>query len=137
MRHRHDALTAAAYLPIDGSAVPSGPTRSRPHHDSHECGRRTRESAVTWFPLLRRPGWVDNDCWAESASRTLDCAFNDAACDAVTRAANVEDEAANVEDEAANVEDEAATLEQRAKNRVNVWNPETKFTQARKARRHV
>ncbi|KAI0532848.1 glycoside hydrolase family 92 protein [Xylaria digitata] len=64
-------------------------------------------------------GWVDNDGWAESASRTLDYSFNDAACAIVARAAG---------------DDEAAEdLEKRAKNYANLWNPETEFMQARNA----
>ncbi|KAJ8132997.1 hypothetical protein O1611_g635 [Lasiodiplodia mahajangana] len=62
-------------------------------------------------------GWVDNDRWAESASRTLDYAFDDAACAIVAREAG---------------DNEAAKdLEKRAKNYVNLWNPETQFMQAR------
>ncbi|KAI2618020.1 glycoside hydrolase family 92 protein [Hypomontagnella submonticulosa] len=62
-------------------------------------------------------GWVDNDRWSESASRTLDYAFNDAACAIVARAAG----------EAA----EAAALEKRAKNYAKIWEPETQFMRAR------
>ncbi|RWA11842.1 hypothetical protein EKO27_g3261 [Xylaria grammica] len=62
-------------------------------------------------------GWVDNDGWAESASRTLDYAFNDAACAIIARIAG---------------DGEAAEdLERRAKNYANLWNPETQFMQAR------
>ncbi|KAI0406901.1 family 92 glycosyl hydrolase [Xylaria palmicola] len=64
-------------------------------------------------------GWVDNDRWAESASRTLDYAFNDAACAIVARAAG-DNEAAN-------------DLDKRARNFANLWNPETQFMQARNA----
>ncbi|KAI1746591.1 glycoside hydrolase family 92 protein [Xylaria castorea] len=64
-------------------------------------------------------GWVDNDRWAESASRTLDYAFNDAACAIIAREAG---------------ENEAAEdLEKRAKNYANLWNPKTQFMQARNA----
>ncbi|KAI1395818.1 glycoside hydrolase family 92 protein [Hypoxylon fuscum] len=62
-------------------------------------------------------GWVDNDRWSESASRTLDYAFNDAACAVVARAAGKEDE--------------AAALEKRAKNYATIWNAETQFMRAR------
>ncbi|KAI1176051.1 glycoside hydrolase family 92 protein [Nemania sp. FL0916] len=66
-----------------------------------------------------RHGWVDNDCWSESGSRTLDYAFNDAACAIVARAAG---------------DNEAAEdLEKRAKNYANLWNNETQFMQARNA----
>ncbi|KAI0477986.1 glycoside hydrolase family 92 protein [Xylaria cf. heliscus] len=62
-------------------------------------------------------GWVDNDRWAESASRTLDYAFNDAACAVVAREAG---------------ESEAAEdLEKRAKNYATLWNSKTQFMQAR------
>ncbi|KAJ2988311.1 hypothetical protein NUW58_g4048 [Xylaria curta] len=64
-------------------------------------------------------GWVDNDGWAESASRTLDYAFNDAACAIVARIAG---------DKKA-----AEDLEERAKNYANLWNPQTQFMQARNA----
>ncbi|KAI3332480.1 glycoside hydrolase family 92 protein [Xylariaceae sp. AK1471] len=64
-------------------------------------------------------GWVDNDGWSESASRTLDYAFNDAACAIVARAAG---------------DDEAAKdLDERAKNYAKLWNPDTQFMQARNA----
>ncbi|KAI1119572.1 glycoside hydrolase family 92 protein [Nemania sp. NC0429] len=64
-------------------------------------------------------GWVDNDRWAESASRTLDYAFDDAACAIVARAAGENDAAKD--------------LEKRARNYANLWNPETEFMQARNA----
>ncbi|KAH9993919.1 glycoside hydrolase family 92 protein [Xylariaceae sp. FL0662B] len=64
-------------------------------------------------------GWVDNDGWAESASRTLDYAFNDAACAIVARAAGEADE--------------AEALERRAKTYTAIWNAETEFMQARNA----
>ncbi|KAI3332559.1 glycoside hydrolase family 92 protein [Ustulina deusta] len=64
-------------------------------------------------------GWVDNDGWAESASRTLDYAFNDAACAVVARVAG-DNEAADA-------------LEKRTKNYANLWNPEAQFMQARNA----
>ncbi|KAI1426409.1 glycoside hydrolase family 92 protein [Xylaria sp. FL1777] len=64
-------------------------------------------------------GWVDNDRWAESASRTLDYAFDDAACAIVARMAG-ENEAAEA-------------LEKRAKNYANLWNSEAQFMQARNA----
>ncbi|KAI0521394.1 glycoside hydrolase family 92 protein [Xylaria bambusicola] len=62
-------------------------------------------------------GWVDNDRWAESASRTLDYAFNDAACAIVARIAGKHEA--------------AAALDNRAKNYANLWNSETQFMQAR------
>lgn len=65
-------------------------------------------------------GWVDNDRWSESASRTLDYAFDDAACAVVARAAGGK-------------EDEALALERRAGNYAKLWNPDTEFMQARNA----
>ncbi|XXG99451.1 Allantoate permease [Hypoxylon texense] len=62
-------------------------------------------------------GWVDNDRWSESASRTLDYAFNDAACAVVARAVGELDE--------------AAALEKRAENYATIWNGGTQFMQAR------
>ncbi|KAI1496968.1 glycoside hydrolase family 92 protein [Biscogniauxia marginata] len=64
-------------------------------------------------------GWVDNDGWSESASRTLDYAFNDAACAIIARAVGEEDA--------------ADALDKRAKNYVKLWNAETQFMQARNA----
>ncbi|KAI0163778.1 glycosyl hydrolase family 92-domain-containing protein [Pestalotiopsis sp. NC0098] len=64
-------------------------------------------------------GWVANDGWSESASRTLDYAFNDAACAVVARA---------VGDAEA-----AESLESRSKNYKTIWNNETQFMQARNA----
>ncbi|KAI0888602.1 glycoside hydrolase family 92 protein [Annulohypoxylon maeteangense] len=62
-------------------------------------------------------GWVDNDRWSESASRTLDYSFNDAACAVVARAVGKVDE--------------AVALEKRAKNYANIWDAETQFMRAR------
>lgn len=62
-------------------------------------------------------GWVDNDRWAESASRTLDYAFNDWACAVVAQHAG-EDATAN-------------ELLQRSLNYKLIWNNETQFMQAR------
>ncbi|KAI6085760.1 glycoside hydrolase family 92 protein [Hypoxylon rubiginosum] len=62
-------------------------------------------------------GWVDNDRWAESGSRTLDYAFDDAACAVVARAVGEVDE--------------AAALEERAKNYAAIWNADTQFMCAR------
>ncbi|KAI1382645.1 glycoside hydrolase family 92 protein [Hypoxylon trugodes] len=62
-------------------------------------------------------GWVDNDRWSESASRTLDYAFNDAACAIVARAVGQDDE--------------AAALKKRAKNYAKIWDSDTQFMRAR------
>ncbi|KAH8650083.1 glycoside hydrolase family 92 protein [Xylariales sp. PMI_506] len=64
-------------------------------------------------------GWVANDGWSESASRTLDYAFDDAAC-AVVAAAAGDSEA-------------AAALAARSKSYTTLWNNETQFMQARNA----
>lgn len=64
-------------------------------------------------------GWVSNDGWAESASRTLDYAFDDFA------AAVVAEHAGN---HAA-----AEELMARSKNYAKLWNNETQFMQARNA----
>lgn len=62
-------------------------------------------------------GWVDNDRWAESASRTLDYAFNDWACAVVAGHAGKDDV--------------AEELLSRSKNYKHIWNNETQFMQAR------
>ena len=64
-------------------------------------------------------GWVANDGWAESASRTLDYAFNDYAAAVVAQHAG---------DEFA-----AGELFARAENYKMIWNEETEFMQARNA----
>ncbi|EHK18035.1 glycoside hydrolase family 92 protein [Trichoderma virens Gv29-8] len=64
-------------------------------------------------------GWVDNDRWAESASRTLDYSFDDYA------AAVVAEHAGDVE--------HAKELRERSQNYRKLWNPETEFMQARNA----
>ncbi|KAI9903797.1 hypothetical protein N3K66_000326 [Trichothecium roseum] len=62
-------------------------------------------------------GWVANDRWAESASRTLDYAFNDYAAAVVARHAG-KDEAAEA-------------LLKRSQNYKHIWNSERQFMQAR------
>ncbi|KAI1862993.1 hypothetical protein JX265_009039 [Neoarthrinium moseri] len=64
-------------------------------------------------------GWVANDGWSESASRTLDYAFDDASCAVVARAAGNTSA--------------AASLDKRSKNYAMIWNNETEFMQARNA----
>lgn len=63
-------------------------------------------------------GWVANDRWAESASRTLDYAFNDYACAVVARHAGAH-------------KAEIEALLTRSKYYENIWNNETHFMQAR------
>lgn len=65
-------------------------------------------------------GWVANDRWSESASRTLDYAFNDYACAVVGSYAH-----ASAKD--------IATLQNRSKNYASIWNNQTQFMQARNA----
>ncbi|KAL7933003.1 glycoside hydrolase family 92 protein [Trichoderma chlorosporum] len=62
-------------------------------------------------------GWVDNDRWAESASRTLDYAFDDYAVAVVA--------------EHAGYAEYAKELRERSQNYRKLWNPETEFMQAR------
>lgn len=64
-------------------------------------------------------GWVANDGWAESASRTLDYAFNDYAAAVVAQYAGDQSTA-----------DE---LFARADNYKTIWNEDTEFMQARNA----
>lgn len=64
-------------------------------------------------------GWVANDGWAESASRTLDYAFNDYAAAIVASYAGD-----NIS---------AEELFDRASNYKSIWNPDTQFMQARNA----
>ncbi|KAK3942772.1 glycoside hydrolase family 92 protein, partial [Diplogelasinospora grovesii] len=62
-------------------------------------------------------GWVDNDRWSESASRTLDYAFEDYAASIVAQHAN-----GNLT---------AAALFNRSQNYVKLWDSETQFMHAR------
>ncbi|KAK5988157.1 putative glycosidase [Cladobotryum mycophilum] len=62
-------------------------------------------------------GWVDNDRWSESASRTLDYAFNDYACAVI---ATYVGENKTAEE-----------LSARSKNYAKIWNAETEFMQTR------
>ncbi|KHN98975.1 Glycosyl hydrolase 92 [Metarhizium album ARSEF 1941] len=64
-------------------------------------------------------GWVDNDRWAEAASRTLDYAFDDFAAAVV---------ATHAGDHAS-----AEELVARSRNYVNIWNNQTQFMQTRNA----
>ncbi|OAQ68782.1 glycoside hydrolase family 92 protein [Pochonia chlamydosporia 170] len=62
-------------------------------------------------------GWVDNDRWAEAASRTLDYSLNDYAAAVVATYAG---------DHAS-----AKELMVRSRNYMNIWNNETQFMQTR------
>ncbi|KAL5364450.1 glycosyl hydrolase family 92-domain-containing protein [Aspergillus floccosus] len=65
-----------------------------------------------------KQGWVANDRWSESASRTLDYAFDDFAC-------------AVVGEHAGASKDVIAALYARSKNYAHLWNNQTQFMQAR------
>ena len=62
-------------------------------------------------------GWVANDRWSESGSRTLDYAFNDYACAVVAQHAGEHDA--------------ASALFSRSGNYAHLWNNQTQFMQAR------
>lgn len=64
-------------------------------------------------------GWVANDGWAESASRTLDYAFNDYAAAVVAQHAGDQDAIPD--------------LMKRSKNYAKIWDDETQFMRARNA----
>ncbi|KAJ4854881.1 glycosyl hydrolase family 92 domain-containing protein [Trichoderma breve] len=104
-----DAVYVDAYVPPDNdtdllyySREPSTP---------YEC----RAGLTSYL----EHGWVDNDRWAESASRTLDYSFDDYA------AAVVAEHAGDFE--------HAKELRERSQNYRKLWNPETEFMQARNA----
>ncbi|KAJ5085046.1 hypothetical protein N7532_009817 [Penicillium argentinense] len=65
-------------------------------------------------------GWVSNDDWSESASRTLDYSFDDYACSVVASHAGAEPNAIDA-------------LRARSGNYKHIWNNETQFMQARNA----
>lgn len=62
-------------------------------------------------------GWVDNDRWAEAASRTLDYSFNDYAAAVVATYAGDKEA--------------AKELQGRTRNYAKIWNNETQFMQTR------
>ncbi|PLB41602.1 GH92 family glycosyl hydrolase [Aspergillus candidus] len=66
-----------------------------------------------------KQGWVSNDRWSESASRTLDYAFDDYACAIVGEHVSGADKG------------ELEELRARSKNYAHVWNNETQFMRAR------
>ncbi|KOS22744.1 putative glycosidase [Escovopsis weberi] len=70
-------------------------------------------------------GWVDNDRWSESASRTLDYAFNDYAC-AVVASYSFNSSRVGETQRA-----EAQQLIARSKNYAKLWNADTQFMHAR------
>lgn len=94
-----------------------------PEHDTellyYDREPNTPHEARAGLTSYLEHGWVDNDRWAESASRTLDYAFNDWACAVVAQ---------HVGDNAT-----AEDLMQRSYNYKHIWNNETQFMQARNA----
>jgi predicted alpha-1,2-mannosidase len=77
----------------------------------------TPEEARAGLTTYTSLGWVANDRWAESASRTLDYAFDDYAAAVVARHAGADRV--------------AERLMERSKNYKHLWNPETQFMEAR------
>ncbi|KAJ6103495.1 hypothetical protein N7486_005922 [Penicillium sp. IBT 16267x] len=65
-----------------------------------------------------KQGWVSNDGWSESGSRTLDYAYDDYACSIVAAHARADNDTINA-------------LRVRSGNYANIWNNETQFMQAR------
>jgi predicted alpha-1,2-mannosidase len=65
-----------------------------------------------------KQGWVANDRWSESGSRTLDYAFDDYACSVVASHAGADN-------------DTILALLARSQNYARLWNNETQFMQAR------
>ncbi|KAF1989983.1 glycoside hydrolase family 92 protein [Aulographum hederae CBS 113979] len=79
----------------------------------------TPAEARAGLSFYKEHGFVANDRWAESASRTLDYAFDDHAAAVVARAAGDEEA--------------AKALEVRSQNYRSLWNGERGFMQARNA----
>lgn len=79
----------------------------------------TSHEARAGLTSYMKRGWVANDGWAESASRTLDYAFNDWAAAVVASHAGDHDT--------------AKKLQERSNNYRYIWNNETEFMQARNA----
>lgn len=99
-----------------------------PEHDTellyYDREPNTPYEARAGLTAYMKQGWVSNDGWAESASRTLDYAFNDYACAQV--AAHVE---RNGDGDA--IDSTASALMARSGNYRHLWNNETQFMQAR------
>ena len=79
----------------------------------------TSYEARAGLTAYKKLGWVSNDGWSESASRTLDYAFDDFAAAVVA--------------EHAGDHEAAGELRRRSKNYANIWNNQTQFMQARNA----
>lgn len=81
---------------------------------------RTPYEARAGLTAYMAQGWVSNDGWAESASRTLDYSFDDFACSIVGKHAAVDASA-------------ISALQARSRNYAHLWNNDTQFMQARNA----
>lgn len=79
---------------------------------------RTPSEVRAGLTAYMEHGWVSNDGWSESASRTLDYAFNDFACSIVAAHAAVDAET-------------ISALRARSRNYAHLWNNDTQFMQAR------
>lgn len=95
-----------------------------PDHDTellyYDREPDTSYEARAGLTAYMKQGWVPNDGWAESASRTLDYAFNDYACSVVASHAGADQEV-------------ITALRDRSQNYANLWNHDTQFMQARNA----
>lgn len=95
-----------------------------PDHDTellyYDREPGTSYEARAGLTAYMKQGWVSNDGWAESASRTLDYAFNDYACSVVASHAGADQEI-------------ITALRDRSQNYANLWNHDTQFMQARNA----
>lgn len=93
-----------------------------PDHDTellyYDREPGTSYEARAGLTAYMKQGWVYNDGWAESASRTLDYAFNDYACSIVGSHAGAD-------------QGVITALQDRSRNYANLWNNETQFMQAR------
>ncbi|ETS72944.1 hypothetical protein PFICI_15336 [Pestalotiopsis fici W106-1] len=99
----------------DAYVAPDNDTELLYYDREPETGYEARAGLTSYMER----GWVANDGWSESASRTLDYAFNDAACAVVARAIG------DIQG--------AESLERRSKNYKTIWNNETQLMQARNA----
>lgn len=93
-----------------------------PDHDT-ETLYYDREPATSYearagLTSYKDQGWVSNDAWSESGSRTLDYAFDDFACAIVGSHAGADAQS-------------VSALRERSKNYKHLWNNETQFMQAR------
>ncbi|KAJ5316439.1 hypothetical protein N7476_006746 [Penicillium atrosanguineum] len=93
-----------------------------PHHDTallyYDREPFTPNEVRAGLTSYMKQGWVANDRWSESGSRTLDYAFDDYACSVVASHAGADNGT-------------ISTLLARSRNYVHLWNNETQFMQAR------